>query len=77
MGHSKKLLIPQKGVVTRGQLTGLYLVDTESIANFRLIRLGKTFGDSVEVLSGLEEGDRYVLEPTQKLQDGARVEVPQ
>jgi len=75
MGHSKKLLIPQKGVVTRGQLTGLYLLDSQSIAHFRLIRLGKTFGDSVEVLSGLKEGDRYVLEPTQKLQDGARVEV--
>lgn len=77
MGHSKKLLIPQKGVVTRGQLTGLYLLDSESIAHFRLIRLGKTFGDSVEVLSGLKEGDRYVLEPTQKLHDGARVEVSQ
>ena len=75
MGHSEKLVIAQKGVVTRGQLTGLYLVDSESIAHFRLIRLGKTFGDSVEVLSGLKEGDRYVAEPTPKLQDGARVEV--
>ncbi len=77
MGHTKKLLIPQKGVVNRGQLTGLYLVDSESIAHFRLIRLGKTFEDSVEVLSGLREGDRYVAEPTPKLEGGARVEVSQ
>lgn len=77
MGHSKKLLIPQKGVVTRGQLTGLYLVDSKSIAHFRLIRLGKTFGDFVEVLSGLKEGDRYVLEPTSRIQDGVRIEVSQ
>jgi multidrug efflux pump subunit AcrA (membrane-fusion protein) len=75
MGHSKKLLIPQEAVVTRGQLTGLYLVDSESMAHFRLIRLGKTFGDSVEVLSGLKQGDRYVVEPTPKLQDGVKVEV--
>ncbi len=75
MGHSKKLLIPQKGVVTRGQLTGLYLVDSKSIAHFRLIRLGKTFGDFVEVLSGLKEGDRYVLEPTSSIQDGVSIEV--
>ncbi len=75
MGHTKKLLIPQKGVVTRGQLTGLYLLDSESIVHFRLIRLGKTFGDSVEVLSGLKQGDRYVVEPTPKLQDGVKVEV--
>jgi RND family efflux transporter MFP subunit len=75
MGHSKKLLIPQEAVVTRGQLTGLYLIDSESIAHFRLIRLGKTLGDSVEVLSGLKQGDRYVVEPTPKLQDGVKVEV--
>ena len=75
IGHSKKLLIDQGGVVTRGQLTGLYIVDSEGIARFRLIRLGKTFGASVEVLSGLKEGDRYVVKPTPKLHDGARVEV--
>ena len=75
IGHSKKLLIDQEGVVTRGQLTGLYLVDSEGIARFRLIRLGKTIGVSVEVLSGLKEGDRYVVKPTPKLQGGDRVEV--
>jgi multidrug efflux pump subunit AcrA (membrane-fusion protein) len=75
VGHSKQLRIAQKAVVTRGQLTGLYLVDSENIAHFRLIRTGKTFGDSVEVLSGLKEGTRYVVEPPPKLSDGARVEV--
>ena len=75
VGQSKKLLIAKNGVVTRGQLTGLYLVDSEDIAHFRLIRTGKTFGDSVEVLSGLKEGARYVVEPPPKLSDGARVEV--
>jgi RND family efflux transporter MFP subunit len=75
VGQSKKLLIAKNGVVTRGQLTGLYLVDSENIAHFRLIRTGKTFGDSVEVLSGLKEGARYVVEPPPKLSDGARVEV--
>ena len=73
-GHSKKLLIDRKAVVIRGQLTGLYLVNSDGVAHFRLIRVGKTFGDSVEVLSGLEPGNRYVAEATLKLQDGARVE---
>ena len=72
--HIKKLLIDRKAVIIRGQLTGLYLVNSDGVAHFRLIRLGKTFGDSVEVLSGLEPGNRYVAEPTPKLQDGARVE---
>jgi multidrug efflux pump subunit AcrA (membrane-fusion protein) len=73
MGHAKKLLISRKAIITRGQLTGLYLVDAENIANFRLIRIGKISGDSVEILSGLKEGDRYVLEPTPTLLGGARI----
>ena len=75
MGHSSKLLIDSETVVQRGQLTGIYIVDSQNIAHFRLLRLGKTFGDSIEVLSGLKEGDRYVKTPPPKISDGARVEV--
>ena len=72
-GYSRNLLIARKTVIVRGQLTGLFLVDADSIAHFRLIRPGKTLGDYVEVLSGLKEGDRYVVEPVPALVDGARV----
>ncbi|MCD4716550.1 MAG: hypothetical protein K8R45_07385 [Desulfobacterales bacterium] len=74
-GHSRQLLINRGAVIFRGQLTGLYLVDSDNIAHFRLIRLGKISGDSAEVLSGLKEGDRYVVEPLPALGDGTRVEV--
>jgi RND family efflux transporter MFP subunit len=74
-GHSRQLLIKRSAIIIRGQLTGLYLVDSDNIAHFRLIRLGKTSGDSVELLSGLKEGDRYVATPVPALVDGARVEV--
>jgi RND family efflux transporter MFP subunit len=72
-GHSRQLLIKRSAIIIRGQLTGLYLVDSDNIAHFRLIRLGKTSGDYVEVLSGLKEGDRYVATPVPALVDGARV----
>ena len=75
IGNTKKLLIPRKAVIVRGQLTGIYIVDTENIAHFRLIRLGKGFGDSVEVLSGLKEADRYILEPAPTLMDGSKIKV--
>ncbi len=75
IGHSSKIMIPGDAVMSHGQLTGLYLVDSENIAHFRLIRLGRTFGDNVEVLSGLKEGDRYVIRPFPGLEDGARVDV--
>ena len=71
--YSKTLTIDRKSVVSRGQLTGIYLLDSNNIARFRLIRLGKVYGDDLEVLSGLKEGDRYAKEPPPTLSDGARV----
>jgi RND family efflux transporter MFP subunit len=74
LGESNQVLIPQTAVLRRGQLTGLYLVDDGGTAHFRLIRLGRSFQDQVEVLSGISDGDRYVVEPVPTLVDGARVE---
>jgi RND family efflux transporter MFP subunit len=74
LGESNQVLIPQTAVLRRGQLTGLYVVDGEGTAHFRLIRLGRSFQDQVEVLSGISDGERYVVEPVPTLVDGARVE---
>jgi len=76
VGKAGMLLIPDSAIVRRGQLTGVYLVDPEERASFRLIREGKHFGDRAEVLSGLREGDRYVVAPPPAIVDGAKVEVP-
>lgn len=74
LAQSRKLIIPSSAVIHQGQLTGLFLVDDTQTARFRLIRTGRTFDRTVEVLSGLREGDRYVISPSVKLVDGARVE---
>lgn len=74
MGQQNQLLVPRTALVSHGQLTGLYLVNPKGVAHFRLVRLGRVFQDSVEVLAGLNEGDRYVLEPPPTMVDGARVE---
>ncbi|MGA8181296.1 MAG: efflux RND transporter periplasmic adaptor subunit [Desulfobacterales bacterium] len=74
IGSSDLLLIPITAVIHSGQLTGLYVVDNTQIAKFRLIRTGRTFGKSVEVLSGLKEGDRYVANPPVNLTNGMKVE---
>lgn len=69
------ILIPATAVVWRGQLTGLYILDEENIAHFRLIRIGRAIDDAYEVLSGLADGDRYVVTPPVKLANGSKVEV--
>ncbi|MBT3603267.1 MAG: efflux RND transporter periplasmic adaptor subunit, partial [Candidatus Latescibacteria bacterium] len=53
------LLISASVVVTQGQLRGVYVIDNGK-ARLRWVRLGKVFGDRVEVLSGLSVGDQII-----------------
>jgi multidrug efflux pump subunit AcrA (membrane-fusion protein) len=39
-----------------------------------LIKTGKTFGDHVEVLSGVSDGERIVVDGVAKVADGSRVQ---
>src|SRR5581483_2781072 len=59
-GKRSSVLIPQTAVVERGQLQGVYILDLNEIANLRYVTLGKTAGAEVEVLAGLQEGERLV-----------------
>ena len=74
VGETGMILIPKTAVVSHGQLTAIYLVDRDNIARFHLIRLGRKFGDDVEVVSGLHKDDRYVVNPDHSVVDGVKVE---
>ena len=77
-GERQVLLVPRAAVVRRGQLEGLFVVgdgDGGERARLRWIKTGRRLGDRVEILSGLDEGERYVVAPGAGLADGAVVEV--
>jgi RND family efflux transporter MFP subunit len=74
VGEDRLTTVPASALVLEGQLTGLFVVTPEGIARFRLVRAGRRLGDRVEVLSGLPEGSRFVVEPPPGLVDGAAVE---
>lgn len=74
LGGTGMLLVPQSALVEQGQLQGLYIVDDTMTARFRLVRIGKTIGDQVEVISGLKAGVKYIEKVPPKLKDGAKVE---
>ena len=74
VGGTGIMLVPQTAVKAEGQLTGVYVVDTQQIARFRLVRTGKTYGDRVEIISGLRDGQSYVTNIPVTLKDGMKVE---
>ena len=66
--------IPAAAVVPKGQLTGVFIVDQDNTARFRLIRTGRSAGDQVDVISGLAPGTRLVAAPPIQLANGSAVE---
>jgi RND family efflux transporter MFP subunit len=62
-GVRKALLIPSSAIVDRGQLLGVFVLSDTGMAQLRYITLGTHRGDAVEVLSGLQEGERFVQAP--------------
>ncbi|KJS30465.1 MAG: hypothetical protein VR64_15945 [Desulfatitalea sp. BRH_c12] len=75
VGGTGILRVPAAAVVREGQLSGVFVVDRDQIARLRLVRTGKTYEDQVEIVSGLQEGQRYVAAVPPTLKDGMPVEV--
>lgn len=72
---TQMVLIPTEAIVTNGQLSGLYTVSQSNTALLRWLRLGRTFGDQVEVLSGLKADETYIVSAEGKLFNGAKLSV--
>jgi RND family efflux transporter MFP subunit len=73
-GQRQSVLVPRTAIVERGQLQGVFLVDQSKIAALHYITLGKPVNDEVEVLAGLQDGDRLVASPAGLELDGKQIE---
>ena len=69
------VLIPKNALVTKGQLSGVYTISDNSTAILHWLRLGRTFGDQVEVLSGLAANEPYIISADGKLFNGVKVSI--
>ncbi len=73
--RTELVLIPTEAIVTNGQLSGVYTVSQTNTAFLRWLRLGRTFGNQVEVLSGLNSDEAYIVSAEGKLYNGAKVSI--
>lgn len=69
------VLVPLSAIINRDELTGIYTVSATNTALLRWIRLGKTYGDKAEVISGLSKDEKFISSSESKLYNGAPVVV--
>ena len=73
-GQREAIRIPKSAVLSRGQLQAVYVVGSDQLASLRYVTLGAGLGNQVEVLSGLQSGDRIVAQPGDRELSGKQVE---
>ncbi|MGH9338468.1 MAG: efflux RND transporter periplasmic adaptor subunit [Acidobacteriota bacterium] len=66
----ESLSVPRSALLTRGADKGVYILSDDQATVFQTIEIGRIQGDSVEVLSGLQEGATIVATGAQNLNDG-------
>jgi multidrug efflux pump subunit AcrA (membrane-fusion protein) len=69
-----RLAAARSALIDRNGKTIAYLLEGNRVRETP-IKVGKTFGDMVEILSGLKAGDRIVVTPPKRLKDGSRIKV--
>lgn len=74
VGETSALRVPAGAVVQRGQME-LVFVEINRAAQLRLVKTGKRVGGEVELIAGVEAGERVVTDGAARLRDGQPVEI--
>jgi RND family efflux transporter MFP subunit len=67
------LLIPGDALIVRADGTQVAVVRPDHSVHFQKIEVGRDFGDRLEVTSGLREGDTLVVNPSDVVREGVKV----
>ena len=62
VGEAQRLLVPAAALLQRSEVTAVYVLDAQG-PTLRQVRIGHRYGDRVEVLAGLDDGERIALDP--------------
>jgi multidrug efflux pump subunit AcrA (membrane-fusion protein) len=71
------LVVPRSSLLYAGAQSYVYVVDSNNVAHRRNVELGMQVSDAVQIVSGLEIGDRLVIQGQSLLNDGAVVRIVQ
>jgi RND family efflux transporter MFP subunit len=67
------LVVQGDTLVVRSNGPQVAVVGPDGSVHYQLVTLGRDFGDKLEVLSGVREGDQLVVNPSDSIREGAKV----
>src|SRR5262244_979029 len=71
----KILILPDNTLIFRGKSLQVAVVDANGVVQLRDVKVGRDFGIQSEVLSGVTESDKVVVNPSDSLTSGTTVRV--
>jgi membrane fusion protein, multidrug efflux system len=71
----KVLTLPDNTLIFRGKNLQVGVVDAKGVVQLRDITVGRDFGVQSEILSGVNESDKVIVNPSDSLVPGAVVNV--
>jgi RND family efflux transporter MFP subunit len=73
LGVREGVRLPEMAVLNRAGITGVFVVDAQGLAKYRMVRAGAVNAGQVEILAGLNPGEKVVRSSTAPLQNGDKV----
>ncbi len=67
------LLVPSEALIVRGDGAAVALVRPDHTVHLQKIQVGRDYGDRLEVLGGLQEGDMIIPNPGDAAREGIKV----
>ena len=75
VGKKEALLVPESAVAQKGQLTGIYTINSGGVVIYRLVKTGRIYPDGrIEILSGLLPNEQVIKEGVQNAIDGGIIQ---
>ena len=69
------LVIPSGALIESAEGNQVAIVGPDDVVHYRQIEMGRDFGTTIEITSGLHDDDRVVTNPGERLSDGIKVRI--
>ena len=73
--RADSIVVPESAVMAMGDRTSVYVIGPDNTAQLRPVKVGLRTANQVEIISGVERGEKVVTEGIQKVRPGGAVKI--